>query len=431
MQMKLMNIEKILKRLLQLHPKSIDLSLHRIKRLLKDLKNPEKKITNAIQVVGTNGKYSCCATLREIFETANYKVNMNISPSLKKFNERYYLSGKYISDYELHDLLIEVEKINNNQSITFHEFICACFFLAASRNKSDINILEAGLFFRLDASNVLDKNIASIIMPIGIDHKDFLKMGTIDEIVHEKCSHLLGKSQIIVSKQKKDVLLKIKNIISKNSSKKIIFGENYSFEKTTNGFLYEDKLGKMSLPSPNLLGDFQISNISTAIAAVRNLDQFKIKNFHIKKAITKIRSEGRLQKISKGKLRNFVSKNNEIFIDGAHNPLAASVVSKYLEKLNSGKKIVMLLGMMSNKDHKEFIQIFKNKVHSIITLNIPNQENFIDKSELSKIAKSFGIPSRSEKSIQSAFESVAKENDDAIIFCTGSLYFAGEILNLN
>ena len=152
-----MKIKKILKRLLQLHPKSVDLSLNRIKRLLKDLDNPQEKITNAVQVVGTNGKHSFCSTLREIIETAGYTVNLNISPSLKKFNERYYLSGEYISDDQLQDLLIEVEKINKNKNITFHEFICACFFLAASRNKSDINILESGLFFRLDASNVLKK----------------------------------------------------------------------------------------------------------------------------------------------------------------------------------------------------------------------------------------------------------------------------------
>ena len=129
-----MKIKRILKRLLQLHPKSIDLSLYRIKRLLKDLNNPEKKIANAVQVVGTNGKHSVCSALREIFETADYKVNLNTSPSLRSFNERYYFSGKYISDNKLHDLLIEVEKINQNRSITFHEFICACYFLEASRN---------------------------------------------------------------------------------------------------------------------------------------------------------------------------------------------------------------------------------------------------------------------------------------------------------
>ena len=118
-------------------------------------------------------------------------------------------------------------------------------------------------------------------------------------------------------------------------------------------------------------------------------------------------------------------------IDCAHNFLAASEISKYLETLNSKKKIFMILGMMSNKEHKEFIKIFKSKVHSITTLNIPNQKNFIGKEKLSKIAQSCGISSKTEVSIEAALKGIATENDDAIIFCTGSLYLAGEILNLN
>ena len=194
---------------------------------------------------------------------------------------------------------------------------------------------------------------------------------------------------------------------------------------------FKDEFGKMNLPLPNLAGDFQISNISTAIATARTLEQFKVTNFHIKKAITKIRSEGRLQRITSGKLRKYVSKNNQILIDGAHNVLAALAIRKYLESLNSEKKIVMILGMMANKEHKEFIKIFKNKIDSIITLKIPNQVNFIKKEKLSKIARSCGIPSKTGNSIKSTLKNISKENNNAIIFCTGSLYFAGEILSLN
>ena len=111
--------------------------------------------------------------------------------------------------------------------------------------------------------------------------------------------------------------------------------------------------------------------------------------------------------------------------------MAASAVEKYLKTLNSGKKIIMLLGMMANKEHKKFIQTFKNSVKSIITLDIPNQTNFIEKEKLSEIAQSCGIPSKTENSIESALRNTSRENSDAIIFCTGSLYFAGEILNLN
>jgi dihydrofolate synthase/folylpolyglutamate synthase len=227
------------------------------------------------------------------------------------------------------------------------------------------------------------------------------------------------------------VLEKIEKIILNNNSDKIIFGKDYNYKKNTTGFLFKDNLGEINLPFPNLTGDFQISNVSTAIATARSLNQFKITNSHIKKSITKIRSEGRLQEITEGKLRDYVSKNNQILIDGAHNTLAASVIEKYLKNLNSGKKIIMLLGMMANKEHKEFIQIFKDRVHSIIALDVPNQINFIDKKKLSKIAESCGIPSRTENSIKTALKNASKENSDAIIFCTGSLYFAGEILNLN
>ena len=187
----------------------------------------------------------------------------------------------------------------------------------------------------------------------------------------------------------------------------------------------------MNLPLPNLLGDFQISNVSAAIATARILDQFNITETHIKKAITKIRSEGRLQNITKGKLRKYISKNNQILIDGAHNPLAASTIIKYLETFDKERKIIMVLGMMANKEHKEFIQIFKNRIHLIVALDIPNQINFIAKEKLSKIAQSCGIPSKTENSLEIAFKNIAKENNNAIIFCTGSLYFAGEILNLN
>ena len=426
-----MKVQKILKRLLQLHPKGEPSTLSRIKRLLGNLNSPERKIDNVIQVVGTNGKHSFCVTLREIFEKAGYTCNLNISPSLRKFNERYYFSGKHISDEELYNLLIEVEKINDNNSISFHEIITAAWILHASRNKSDVNIVEAGALFRLDSSNVFQKNLCSVVMPIGIDHRDFLKVGTIDEIVYEKCSHLLSGSKIFVSEQKKSVLKKIKKNIANNSSKKFIFGEDYNYEKNADGFIYKDNINKMNLPLPNLSGDFQISNVSTAIVAARNLDQFKITESHIKKAITKIRSEGRLQNITQGRLRKYVSENNQIIIDGAHNPLAASVLKEYLKTLNKGKKIFMILGMMSNKEHKKFVQILKDRVCSIITLDMPNQINFIKKEKLSKIVQSCGIPSRTENSIESALKNISHENKNAIILCTGSLYFAAELLNLN
>ena len=427
-----MKIKKILNKLLRLHPKSIDLSLDRIQRLLKSLNNPEKKLQNCIQVVGTNGKFSICSTLREIYETAGYKINMHISPSVRKFNERYYFSSKQINDDKLYELLSEVEKINKDQPITFHEIITAAFFLEAARTKAHINILEAGLFFRLDASNVLDQNIASVISSIGMDHKDFLKEETIDEIIFEKCSKLLNGSKIILAEQSSlQILNKIKEIIRSNTSEKIIAGEDFKYEKNSKGFNFIDNSGSLFLPQPNLLGDHQLGNVSTAIATVKQLDQFKVNQSHIITALSKIKSEGRLQKILSGKLRNYVSNNNEIILDGGHNPLAASVLTKYLDTLDKSKKIYMILGMMANKDHVEFVGQFKNKLSLIIAVDIPKQKNFIKKDKLNQIIETIGIKSKTESSIQNSLQFIANEDPNAIIFICGSLYLCGEVLNLN
>ena len=179
------------------------------------------------------------------------------------------------------------------------------------------------------------------------------------------------------------------------------------------------------------MGIFKSVTFLLPFATIRNLKNFKVENSHIRKAITKIRSEGRLQNISTGKLRDYVSKNNKILIDGAHNPLAAFEIKKYLKNLNPKKKIVVLLAMMANKDHDQFIKILKDSIHSIVALDIPNQINFMPKEKLAKIAKTNGIISKTDVSIQTALKKISEKNNDAIIFCTGSLYFAGEILNLN
>ena len=185
------------------------------------------------------------------------------------------------------------------------------------------------------------------------------------------------------------------------------------------------------MPKPNLLGNHQYVNCSAAIATVKELDQFKINNLHIITALSKIKAEARLQKISEGKLRNYISNTNEIILDGGHNILAASVLTKYLDTLDKNKKIYMILGMMANKDHAEFISHFKNKLSLIIAVDIPNQENFIKKEKLNQIIKKIGIRSITESSIQKSLQFIAKEDKNAIIFICGSLYLCGEVLNLN
>ena len=421
-----MTLQTILNRLQKLHPKEIDLSLDRVKNLCKKLGNPQKDL-KYISVVGTNGKYSTIQALRAILKEANIKCNIYTSPHIQRINERFIFNDEEILDSDLSDLLVKVEEVNNGEEITYFEILTAAYFFHASKYRKNINILESGLFHRFDATNIIDKNILSIVTAIGLDHLDWLPKNeqTIEKIIYEKTSALLN-SKIVVAKQSSDDTLElIKQSLSSNEAKKIIFNDNFSYSINENEFIYfEDEFGGIKLPQPNLMGQFQIDNSATAVAAARNLD-LSITDENIKSGITKIKSIARLQEIKSGKLKN-LCKNNQLFVDGSHNPLGAKVLNDYLQTLKCKKHII--LGMMANKDHEEYISYFKN-ISSLTTIDIPNQPNSIKGKDLKNKLDKF--PNLNyEKSIEDALKKISTNKDD-IILITGSLYLAGEVLNLN
>ncbi len=422
-----MKLQKIVSRLQKLHPKEIDLSLDRIQSLCKKLRNPQDKI-KAISIVGTNGKYSTIQAMFSILKEANFNCNIYTSPHIKSINERFVFNNEELNDEDLANLLEEVEEANNGEPITFFEILTAAYFLKASQYPDNMNLIESGLFFRFDATNILKNNLASVVTSIGLDHLDWLPENeqTVEKIIFEKTSSLLN-SNIIVAKQSTNKIKKnIKKTISDNRSNKFFHNENYSFTMQENDFFYyEDQFGGIKLPMPNVKGQFQLENVSTAIATLRILKDLKIKDDHIKKGILKINCIARLQEIKSGKLKELV-KDHKLYVDGSHNPLGAKVLNEYLESLNCNKHII--LGMMANKDHKEYMSFFKD-ISTLTTIDIPNQPNSIKGGELKDKLNGFSNINYKE-SIEDAIKSIpVKEND--IILITGSLYLAGEVLNLN
>ncbi len=354
-----MKLQKIVSRLQELHPKEIDLSLDRIQSLCKKLENPQDKI-KAISIVGTNGKYSTIQAMFSILKEANFNCNIYTSPHIKSINERFVFNNEELNNEDLANLLEEVEEANNGGPITFFEILTAAYFLKASKYPDNINLIESGLFFRFDATNILKNNLASVVTSIGLDHLDWLPENeqTVEKIIFEKTSSLLN-SNIIVAKQSTNKIKEnIKKTILNNRSNKFFHNENYSFTIQENDFFYyEDQIGGIKLPMPNVKGQFQLENISTAIATLRILKDLKIKDEHIKKGILKINCIARLQEIKSGKLKELV-KDHKLYVDGSHNPLGAKVLNEYLESLDCNKHII--LGMMANKDHNEYMSFFKN-----------------------------------------------------------------------
>ena len=422
-----MKLQKIVERLQKLHPKEIDLSLDRTKNLCQKLGNPQDQI-NCISIVGTNGKYSTIQTLYAILKEANYKCNIYTSPHIQRINERFVFNNKPLTDDELANLFVEIENINNGEQITFFEILTVAFFYYARKYPKNINLIESGLFHRFDATNILKKNLASIVTTIGLDHLDWLpkEEQTIEKIIFEKTSSLLNSNIIIAKQSSSKIYQKIESTIKKNISKKIIFNKDYNFTIRENNFFYfEDEFGGMKLSKPSLTGAFQFENVSTAIATARQLTDYKITDDNIKVGITKIESIARLQEIRSGKLKNLV-KNNKLFVDGSHNPLGAKALNQHIQSLNCKKHII--LGMMANKDHVKYMSYFKD-IETLTTIDIPNQTNTIKGSDLKSRLKNFKNI-KYKTSINEAISSIKLEKDD-IILITGSLYLAGEVLNLN
>ncbi len=422
-----MKLQKIVSRLQELHPKEIDLSLDRIQNLCKKLGNPQDKI-KAISIVGTNGKYSTIQAMFSILKEANFNCNIYTSPHIKSINERFVFNNEELNDEDLANLLEEIEEANTSEPITFFEILTAAYFLKASQYPDNINLIESGLFYRFDATNILKNNLASIVTSIGLDHLDWLPENeqTVEKIIFEKTSSLLNSNIIIAKQSTNKIKENIKKTILNNRSNKYFHNENYSFTMQENDFFYyEDHFGRIKLPIPNVKGQFQLENVSTAIATLRILKDLNIKDDHIKKGILKINCIARLQEIKSGKLKELV-KDHKLFVDGSHNPLGAKVLNEYLESLDCNKHII--LGMMANKDHNEYMSFFKD-IATLTTIDIPNQPNSIKGKELKDKLNGFSNINYKE-SIEDAIKSIPVKGND-IILITGSLYLAGEVLNLN
>ena len=421
-----MKLQKLISKLQQKHPKKIDLTLNRTFDLLKKLGNPQDKLKNVISVVGTNSKYSICQSLKAIFNQSGYKCNLYLSPHLQSYTERFIYNDNEISEEELINLLEDIEKVLGENQATLFELLTCAYLKYCEQFKQNISILESGLMHHYDSTNVFNKNLASIIGPIGLDHLQWIKNKTIDGVIYEKTAKLLNSNIFVNKQENKEITSKIEKALKNNQSNKYFFGKDFNILRAENGFIqYEDHKSSIILPEPNVLGDHQLENISTSIAAAREL--FNIKDQDIKTGITKIKLKGRLQEIKSGKLKDLVGPNR-LICDGGHNINAAKAIANWVKQQN--QDVHLIVGMMKDKDHQGFIDCFKDKVKSITLIDIPNQEGSISKEEFKNKLNGINKTINLCKNIKESIQSINKYQNE-ICLVSGSLYLIGEVLNLN
>ena len=421
-----MKLQNLLSRLEKHHKKKLDLSLGRTFNLLNKLGNPQNKLENVISIVGTNSKASMAYSLQSILKQNGYKCNLYTSPHLTSYTERFIYNDKEINEENLIELIEDVEKVLGKDNATVFEILTCAFIKNAENFKDNINIIESGLFHQYDSTNVFKENLSTLLGVIHNDHFQWLQNKSIEGVIYEKTNKLLD-SNIFVNKQvNEDIRRKIEKSLENNKSKKYFFGKNFNISKSENSFIqYQDEIGELILPQPNILGEHQLYNISTSIAASRKI--FKVKDESIKKGVQDIKLKGRLQEIKSGKLKKLIG-NNRLIIDGGHNISASFSISKWAKTQN--EEVNLIIGMMKDKEHYEFVKSFETVVKSITLIDIPNNEGAIFKEDLKNKLNGIKIKFHLSDSIEESIKSFSAQ-EKSIILCVGSLYLCGEILKLN
>ena len=421
-------IDKLLDELLELHPKRIDLSLDRVCNLLEKLDNPQNKINNIVHIAGTNGKFSTLKFIQDILKSNSKSTNAYISPHLIRFNERFQLMDKEISNEELYSVLNKVKDFNHSDPITFFEITSSAFFEAASNSPADYTLLEVGLGGRLDSSNVITPAI-SVITSISRDHQDFLG-DSIEMIAFEKSGIIKSDIPAIIGYQPYPEAREM--LLDQAKYKKApIFahGIHWNLTEHNDKLIYEDDHNKIEFDTLITHNVFQKKNLGLALAAASKLTNIDIKSFVSKNLHNKTYFPGRMEKISDGKLGSTIASTNELYLDGSHNEDAASNLNETINQLTN-KKLCIILGMINTKDPISYLSKF-DKIDALTVITIPNEESAIDSNELYAELKKYYENVNRADSIQEALANLNNNYQDARILICGSLYLAGKVLEMN
>ncbi len=431
-------VDAILARLTTLHPKRIDLSLDRVQCLLAALDHPERKLPPMIHVAGTNGKGSTIAFMRAILEAAGKRVHAYTSPHLVRFNERYRLGapgeGKLVSDDELSAALEECERANAGAPITVFEITTAVGMLLFARHPADVLLLEVGLGGRLDATNVVDNPLATIITRVAIDHTDLLG-DTLDKIGTEKAGILKRGTPAIIAAQARDALAAIERQAAKVSAPLKIAGEDWTATEERGRLVYQDEAGLLDLPAPKLYGRHQFENAGLAIAALRAIKPFKIAPAAYEIGMVKADWPARLQRLAQGRLVELAPVGSELWLDGGHNPDGGRAIAAALADLEErvSRPLVLIVGMLASKDCAGFLSNFTGLARRMIAVPVPGAEKGMSAEAVADAARAIGLAATSRDNLEEALEAARKLDLDPPprILITGSLYLAGEVLREN
>ena len=430
------HLDDVLARLKRLHPLLIDLSLGRIEGLLGKLGNPHQCLAPVVHIAGTNGKGSVTAMLRAMMEAAGLRVHVYTSPHLVRFNERIVVAaGKGqraapIAEERLIELLERVERINGDDANTFFEITTAAAFLAFAETPADAVLLEVGLGGRLDATNVIARPRLTIITPVSMDHAD--KLGdTVAKIAAEKAG-ILKRGVICVVARQDDEAAPIIHAAARRAGAKLVeWGQDYDAYEQSGRLVFQATEQVLDLPLPALVGAHQIGNAGVAVAAALQLADLGIDERAIEQGLRTVEWPARMQRLGAGPFAAQLQPGSELWLDGGHNPAGAEAISETLAALEerAPKPLVLVMGLMGQKDARGVLQHFRGLAQSIVTVPIPGaHERPFTPEALADLAREMGFTSQAAPSVADALARIESAAGAKRIVICGSLYLAGHVL---
>lgn len=427
--------DAILERLLQLHPKVIDLSLERLERLLAELGNPELQAPPTIHVAGTNGKGSVCAYLRAGLAAGGDRVHAYTSPHLARFHERIRVAGELISEPALAAMLEECEDANGGAPITFFEITTAAAFLAFARTPADWLVLEVGLGGRLDATNVIADPRACVITPLSLDHQQYLG-DTLTEIATEKAGILKKGAPCVVSAQPDEAMAAIEAAADRVGAPLSIQNRDWAARLENGRLLFESEHGLLDLPPPRLPGGHQIDNAGAAVAALRLLGRSEA---HCAAAMETVEWPARLQRLRSGPLVDAAPADAELWLDGGHNRSAGEALAQTMADFEerAPAQLYLICGMINSKDPEGFLTPFAGLARKVFAAPIPSEPAALSPEDVAGAAVRCGLAAQPVGSVERAIRMIQTEIIDdlneprARILICGSLYLAGRVLREN
>lgn len=415
-------MDPISARLRARHPQRIDLSLDRMRALCAALGDPQHRLPPVVHVAGTNGKGSTVAMIRAIAEAAGLRVHAYTSPHLVRFNERIRLAGKLIEDQALNAILDRIEAVSGEATV--FESTTAAAFLAMSETPADLAIIEVGLGGVLDATNVIERPLLSVIAPVDYDHAEFL--GTdLAGIATEKAGVLKPGAPGVIARQQEAAMAAIERAAQAVRAPLTVMGVDFDAWAERGGLAFQDQERFLDLPAPGLAGAHQIDNAGVAVAAALELD---LPEAAIAEGLKSVRWPARLQRISAGPYGEAArAAEAELWLDGGHNPHAAKALAAFLaeRQARAPRPLALICGMLANKDAGGFFAALKDSHATIFTVGFDGAA--ADPAALAAVARGHGLAATPAGSVDEALRLALRLGAGRVAIC-GSLYLAGEVL---